>query len=82
MTRYLHITAALVLGALLSVAGQAHAQRPQPKSPGERYADIKKSPLLAATLEWIVPTVGHDYAGDREAGKPVGQLGLGVSLRF
>ena len=65
MLRHRHFTTALVLGALLSLAGQAHAQR---KSPEERYEDMKKSPLLAATLELVVPLVGHDYAGDKEAG--------------
>ena len=57
MLRHRHIITALVVGALLSLAGQAHAQR---KSPAERYEELKKSPLLAATLEWIVPVVGHD----------------------
>lgn len=70
--KYHRILALLVLGALLGHAGQVHAQRPrpQPKSPEERYEDMKKTPFLAATLEWIIPTVGHDYAGDREAGMP------------
>jgi len=61
------ITAALVLGALLGLAGQTHAQR---RSPEERYEDLKKTPWLAASLEWIVPFVGHDYAGDKNAGLP------------
>ena len=30
---------------------------------------MKKSPFLAATLDLIIPTLGHDYAGDRDAGK-------------
>ena len=69
------LTTVLVLGTLLGHAGQAHAQRPEierpaRKSPEERYEDMRKTPLLAATLEWIIPTVGHDYAGDREAGLP------------
>ena len=70
--KYHRIPALLVLGALLGHAGQVHAQRPrpQPKSPEERYEDMKKTPFLAATLEWIIPTVGHDYAGEREAGMP------------
>ena len=85
MMKYRHISAPLVLGALLCAAGQAHAQRPKienpRKSPEERYEDLKKSPLLAATLEWIVPTVGHDYAGDREAGMPAAAVtGLGAGL--
>ena len=71
----------LVLGTLLGHAGQAHAQRPEierppRKSPEERYEDMKKSPFLAATLEWIIPTSGHDYAGDQEAGRPMGYLML------
>lgn len=83
--KHRHISAPLVLGALLSVVGQAHAQRPKVenprKSPEERYEDLRKSPLLAATLEWIVPTVGHDYAGDREAGIPAATVtGLGAGL--
>ena len=69
------LTTILVLGTLLGHAGQAHAQRPEierppRKSPEERYEDMRKTPLLAATLEWIIPTIGHDYAGDREAGLP------------
>ena len=52
-------------------------RRAAQKSPEERYEDMKKSPFLAATLEWIVPTVGHDYAGDREEGLPMVYLGLG-----
>ena len=76
-----HVGALLVLTALLGHAGQLHAQRtdiepPPRKSPEERYEDMRKTPLLAATLEWIVPTVGHDYAGDREAGRPMGYLML------
>ena len=63
-----HITPTLlVLGALLGPADQVHAQR---RSPEDRYEDMKKTPWLAATLEWIVPTLGHDYAGDRDAGRP------------
>ena len=78
MNRYHHIIAALVLGALLSLAGQAQAQR---KSPEERYEDLKKTPLLAATLEWIVPITGHDYAGDRDAALPSAvMLMVGVTL--
>lgn len=79
--KYRCVTALLVLGALLGDSGQTHAQRPQPKSPEERYEDMKKSRFLAATLEWIVPTVGHDYAGDREEGLPMLYLtaaGVGV----
>lgn len=64
MTRCRHVTAALVLGALLGLAGRAHAQQ---RSPEQRYDDLKKSPLLAASVELIVPIVGHDYAGDRNA---------------
>ncbi len=76
--RHRHIIAAIVLGALLSLAGQAQAQR---KSPEERYEDLKKTPLLAATLEWIVPITGHDYAGDRDAALPSAVLlGVVVSL--
>lgn len=67
MTGRRHITAALVLGAMLSLAGQAHGQR---KSPEERYEDMKKSPLLAASVEWVSPLAGHDYAGDKRAGLP------------
>ena len=81
--RYRHVAALLILGALLNLAGPVHAQRPQPKSPEERYEDMNKSPFLAATLEWIIPTVGHDYAGDREAGMPAVYLllgGLGVGF--
>ena len=74
-----HITAALVLGALLGLAGQAHAQR---RSPEERYEDLKKTPWLAASLEWIVPTVGHDYAGDRNAGLLPAILMLGAIPLF
>lgn len=70
MTRYRHFTTLLVLGVLLGSACAVHAQRPPRKSPEERYEDLSKSPFLAAALEWIIPTVGHDYAGDREAGKP------------
>jgi len=66
--KYRCVTTLLVLGALLGHSGQVHAQRPQPKSPEERYEDMKKSPFLAATLEWTIPTLGHDYAGDRDAG--------------
>ena len=76
MTRYRHFTTILVLGVLLGPACAVHAQRPPQKSPEERYEDLGKSPFLAAALEWIVPTVGHDYAGDREVGKPAAQLTL------
>ena len=85
---YRHASALLVLVALLGHAGQLHAQRPEirrpaQKSPEERYEDMKKSPFLAATLEWIIPTVGHDYAGDQEEGLPMlglGTAGVGVFL--
>ena len=84
--KHRHAGALLVLAVLLGHAGQLHAQRPEirrppQKSPEERYGDMKKSPFLAATLEWIVPTVGHDYAGDGEEGLPmvyVGAAGVGV----
>ena len=72
--------------ALLGHAGRIHAQRPNivrppQKSPEERYEDMKKSPFLAATLELIIPTLGHDYAGDRDAGKPMADLmKLGAGL--
>ena len=77
--KYRYVTMVLVLGALLGHAGQIHAQRPTivrppQKSPEERYEDMKKSPFLAATLELIIPTLGHDYAGDRDAGKPMAGL--------
>ncbi len=74
-----HITAALVLGALLGLAGQTHAQR---RSPEERYEDLKKTPWLAASLEWIVPSVGHDYAGDKAAAVPSALLMAGGVLLF
>ena len=80
MIRYRYVTAALLLGALLGLAGQAHAQR---KSPEERYDDLKKSPLLAATVELIVPVVGHDYAGDRNAALVSASMAVvGLSLWF
>ena len=78
-----HVAALLALAAVLGHAGQLHAQRPEIRrpTPQERYEDMRKSRFLAATLEWIVPTVGHDYAGDREEGLPMLYLttaGLGV----
>ena len=79
MIRYRHATTLPVLGVLLGLAGPVDAQRPRHKSPQERYEDMKKSPFLAATLEWIVPTVGHDYAGDREAGKPAAYLTMAAA---
>ena len=72
--KYRYVTTLLVLGALLGHAGQIHAQRPQPKDSEQRYEELKKSPFLAATLELIIPTLGHDYAGDRDAGKPMAGL--------
>ena len=80
MTRCRHVTAALVFGALLGLVGQADAQR---RSPAERYDDLKKSPLLAATVELIVPIVGHDYAGDRNAALVSASIAVvGLSLSF
>lgn len=79
MLRHRHFTTALVLGALLSLAGQAHAQR---RSPEERYEDMKKSPLLAATLELVVPLVGHHYAGDKDAGVAPLFLTFGSTVVF
>ena len=86
--KHRHITTLLVLGAVLGHAGQLHAQRPEierppRKSPEERYEDMRKSPFLAATLELIIPTAGHDYAGDQWSGRPMGYLmaaGAGVVL--
>ncbi|MYA63673.1 MAG: hypothetical protein F4139_00315 [Gemmatimonadetes bacterium] len=74
--KYRCVTSLLVLGALLGHAGQVHAQRPTIVRPPqnsleERYEDMKKSRLLAATLELIIPTLGHDYAGDQWAGRPM-----------
>ena len=74
-----HVCALLVLAAVLGHAGQLPAQRPDierppRKSSEERYEDMKKSPFLAATLELIIPTAGHDYAGDQWAGRPMGYL--------
>lgn len=79
MIKYRHVTTALVFGALLGFPGQADAQR---MSPEERYDEMKKSPLLAATLEWIIPTVGHDYTGDREAGKPAAVATIAGAVLF
>ena len=77
--KHRHVTLLLVLGVLLGHADQLHAQRPRivrppQKSPEERYEDMKKSPWLAATLELILPTVGHAYAGDEDGGKPMAGL--------
>ena len=77
--KHRHIATLLVLGALLGHAVQLHAQRPRivrppQKSPEERYEDMKKRPWLAATLELILPTVGHAYAGDEDGGKPMAGL--------
>lgn len=74
MIWYRHVTVALVVGTLLGHAGEVHAEgprivRPPQKSAEESHGELKKSPSLAAAFEWIVPTVGHDYAGYREAGK-------------
>lgn len=78
MLRHRHIIAALVVGALLGFAGQAQAQW---KSPEERYEEMKKSPLLAASLELIIPTVGHDYAGERKAALlPTALMVVGLGL--
>ena len=87
MIRYNHITTTLIFGSLLGHAGEVHAQRPKierpsQKSAEERYEELKKSPLLAATLEWIVPTVGHDYAGDREAGMLAARVTLAGAVLF
>lgn len=59
--KHRHITMLLVLGVLLGHADQLHAQRPRIVRPPQ------KSPWLAATLELILPTVGHAYAGDAMA---------------
>jgi len=87
MMSHRHITATLVFGTLLGHAGEVHAQRPRivrppQKSAEERYEELKKSPLLAATLEWIVPTVGHDYAGDREAGMLAARVTIAGAVLF
>ncbi|MDE2795689.1 MAG: hypothetical protein OXL34_12790 [Gemmatimonadota bacterium] len=87
MIRCSHVTIVLVFGILLGHAGEVHAQRPTivrppQKSPEERYEELKKSPLLAATLEWIVPTVGHDYAGDREAGMLAARVTIAGAVLF
>lgn len=80
--KYRYAATLLVLGALLGHAGQVHAQRPQPRSPEERYEDMKKSPFLAATLDLIIPTLGHDYAGDRDAGKLAAWVTAGGAISF
>jgi len=85
--KHRYVTSLLVLGALLGHAGQVHAQRPTivrppQKSPEERYEDMKKSPFLAATLELIIPTVGYDYAGDRDAGKLAAWLTAGGAITW
>ena len=77
--KHRHVATLVVLGALLNLAGPVHAQRPRivrppQKTPEERYEDMKKSPWLAATLELILPTVGHAYAGDEDGGKPMAGL--------
>ena len=85
--KYRCVTTLLVLGALLGHAGQIHAQRPNivrppQKSPAERYEDMKKSPFLAATLELIIPTLGYDYAGDRDAGMLAAWLTAGGAITW
>ena len=68
-----HVGALFALAAVLGHADQLHAQRPEIRrpTPEERYEDMKKSRFLAATLEWIIPTVGHGYAGDWKEGRPM-----------
>lgn len=69
--KHRHVTRLLVLGALLGLAGQVRAQEPNAE---QRYEEIKKSEFLAGALEWLWPTLGHSYAGDREAGRPAAGL--------
>lgn len=81
------ITTPLVLGALLNLAGPVHAQRPRierppQKSLEERYEDMKKRPWFAATLELILPTVGHAYAGDEDGGRPMAALMGAAAVMF
>lgn len=66
-----HVTRILILGALFGLAGQIHAQQPNAEP---RYEEIKKSEFLAGALEWLWPTLGHSYAGDKEAGRPAAGL--------
>ncbi|HLL45822.1 MAG TPA: hypothetical protein VK399_03905 [Longimicrobiaceae bacterium] len=55
--------------ALLAAAPLA-AQTPADTLPPGRPAVHRRSPLLAGAVEYLVPTLGHAYAGDWERGLP------------
>ena len=60
----------------LLLAAPLAAQAPADTLPAGRSAPRARSPLLAGAAEYLVPTLGHAYAGDWERGVPPAGLTL------
>lgn len=70
------IRALLPYAALALLAAPLAAQVPADTLPAERSAPPTRSLLLAGAAEYLVPTLGHAYAGDWERGVPPAGLAL------
>ncbi len=69
--------------ALAMLAAPLAAQTPADTLPAGRPAPPARSPLLAGAAEYLVPTLGHAYAGDWERGLPpagLAVLGAGITI--
>jgi hypothetical protein len=70
----------LPFAALALLAAPLPAQSPADTLPAARSAPGARSPLLAGAAEYLVPTLGHAYAGDWERGvPPAGLMVLGAA---
>lgn len=73
----------LLAALALLAAAPLPAQAPADTLPAERPAPGRRSLLLAGAAEYLVPTLGHAYAGDWERGLPpagVAVLGAAVAV--
>lgn len=75
------IRAHALFAALALLAAPLAAQTPADTLPAGRSAPRARSPLLAGAAEYLVPTLGHAYAGDWERGlPPAGVTVLGAAV--
>ncbi len=73
----------IVLSALAVAVATPAAAQTQNDAAWNTYLDEHRSPATAAALEWLLPTVGHSYAGNWKRGilpNVVGLAGVGVSF--
>lgn len=67
--------------SVVMLAGTVYAQERPADNALARYNAERKSEFGAAALEWVLPVLGHAYAGDASRGlKPLAVSGGGLVL--